>query len=232
MVIGIILAIVIVLGGLGVAGFVVFGKPGSNLGGQATKAPTVTPIPPLYQDGLTNKDKHGNWDCSDQDLRCSFRADGYHLQTPDNLVSNAYLTQVFSDTQIEVKGIFSSGATSGNDTAALGIAFRVPQSNKVEGYNLLVFADGTYQLVKFDKDGNGTNLLDNTSSSAIHAGLNQENDLKLVVIGTMFTIYINGQEVNTATDATYASGGYIGLSVVDKGAEIIYSDLLVTKPMA
>jgi hypothetical protein len=230
--IGIILAVVIVLAGLGVGGYVLFGKSGSGPNAQATHTSSPTAIPALYQDNLTNKDKHGNWDCSVTGLHCSFRADGYHIQTPDDFVYNAVLTQVFDNVQINVKGIISVGATNGKDTAALGIVFRVPQSNKAEGYNLLVFADGTYELLKWDKDGNGTALLDVTSSSAIHTGLNQENDLKLVVAGNQFTIYINDQKVNSATDATYANGGYVGLSATGKGAETIYSDLIITKPQS
>ena len=78
--------------------------------------------------------------------------------------------------------------------------------------------------------GNPTDLIAiDTSSSAIRQGLNQENDLKLVIQGSTFTIYINGQMVNSVSDSTYTSG-YIGLEAIDKGAEVIYSNMTITKP--
>lgn len=218
--IGVILAIVVVLAGLGVGGYFLFGKGGS--GPIATG--TATPIPPLYQSNLTRDP--GGWDCSA--TKCSFRADGYHVQAPDDFVYSTFLTKTFDDAVIQVKTIIITGKTSGN-AAGMGIAFRTPQSNKLAGYGLLIYSDGTYGLVKWDTKGNPTNLIADSSSSAIHQGLNQENDLKLVVKGNTFTIFINGQQVNEATDSTYTSG-YIGLVAADKGAEVIYSNLLITKP--
>lgn len=217
-----ILAIIVVLAGLGVGGYFLFLKKG----GTVTTTSTPTPIPPLYQASLTQDP--GNWDCSD--AKCSFRADGYHVQALDNYVYTAYLTKVFTDTTIEVKAIMTQGvATSGNNTSALGISFHIPQSNKLSGYGFLVYADGTYELVKWDSKGNASNLVDFSESSAIHKGLNQENDLKLVIQGTSFTLYINGEQLTQTTDSTYTSG-YIGLNASTKGTEVIYSNLLVTRP--
>ncbi len=219
---------IIVLAGLGVGGYFVFGR-GSNPGASATAtpAPTATPtqIPALYQDALT-QDK-GGWDCSA--TTCSFRSDGYHVQAPDNHVYVTLLTKPFNNAAIEVKGLIGKGDPK---NASAGITFRVPLNAQQAGYGLLVFDDGSYGLVKWDKDGNPTTLIDiNTPSSAIHSGLNQENDLKLVMNGSTFTIYINGQQVNQATDSTYQNG-YIGLLAGGKGTEAIYTDLLVTKPAA
>lgn len=221
--IGVILAIIVVLAGLGIGGYFLFLKQG---GSTTTTSGTPTPIPPLYQANLT-KDP-GNWDCSD--AKCSFRADGYHIQALDNYVYTAYLTKVFADTTIEVKAIMTQGVvTSGTNTSAMGIAFRVPQSNKLSGYGFLVYADGTYDLVKWDDKGNSSHLVDLSESTAIHKGLNQENDLKLVIQGTSFMLFINGQQLTQTTDSTYTSG-YIGLNASTKGTEVIYSNLLVTKP--
>lgn len=220
--IGVILAIIVVLAGLGVGGYFLFLKKGGTV--VTTSTPTVSA--PLYQASLT-KDP-GNWDCSD--AKCSFRADGYHVQALDNFVYSAYLTKVFTDATIEVKAIMAQGVTtSGSTTSAMGISFHIPQSNKLSGYGFLIYADGTYDLVKWDDKGNSSHLVDLSGSSAIHQGLNQENDLKLVIKGNSFTLFINDQQLTQTTDSTY-TGGYIGLNASSKGTEVIYSDLLITKP--
>jgi hypothetical protein len=218
--IGVILAIIIVLAGLGVGGYVLFKGTGTTTTG--TPTPTPTPVPPLYQANLTSNP--GGWDCPGN--ACSFRSDGYHILSPDNTYDSLLTTQTFDKLVIQVKGIIAQGDPQ---NAGLAVEFHVPQNAVAAGYGFFLYDDGSYTLVKWDTNGNPTTVIANFKSPAIHSGLNQENDLKLVINGTQFTFYVNGQQVTQGSDSTYPSG-YIGLAASGKNTEAIFSDLIVTSP--
>ena len=215
--IGVIVAIVVVLAGLGVGGYFLFGKGG----GGTTVNPTAT-VGPLYHTTMTSDP--GGWACNST---CTFRADGYHIQIPDNSVYPSYMTkQVFDNATIEVTGIIAKGDTN---NAELDVIFRLQQNATLAGYLFRIFADGTYGVSRSATDGNFTTLLDSTPASALKKGLNQMNTFKVVFTGSQFTLFINGQQVNQMTDTSYTKG-YIGVGAGGKNTEGIFSNLTVTKP--
>jgi hypothetical protein len=215
--IGVILAIVVVLAGLGVGGYFLFAKGGG--GGPVN--PTAT-VGPLYQSNLTADP--GGWACNST---CSFRADGYHIQIPDNSVYPSYMTrQVFDNAVIQVTGIIAKGDPT---NAEIDVIFRLQQDHTLAGYLFRIFPDGTYGVSRSATDGNFTTLLDTTPAASLKKGLNQENTFKVVFTGSQFTFFINGEQVNQITDTSYTKG-YIGLGAGGKNTEGIFSNLTVTKP--
>ncbi len=223
------IALVLVLGiSLGAAGFLLL-KNGQQTGPtthtNATATPTPSGIPSLYQASLTRDP--GSWQCTTA-TTCLFSKDGYHITgIKKGFVSDSLLIkQAFGDTVIEVKGIIAQGDPQ---NAGIGIEFRVPQDSEDAGYGFVVYDDGTYDVQKWDAQGTSSDLVGTTPSSIIPRGLNQLNDLKIVIKGTQFTFYDNGQQVATASDSTYTSG-YIGLAAAEQGTEAVFSDLLITNP--
>ncbi len=197
-----------------------------------THTPTPTPtspggIPSLYQASLTSDP--GSWQCTTAKT-CSFSKDGYHIKGFENgFISDSLLIkQTFTDMVIEVKAVIVQGDT---ENAGIGIEFRVPEQSEAAGYGFMVYDDGTFDVQKWDAQGNSSDLVGTTPSSLIPRGLNQLNDLKIVIEGTQFTFYDNGQQIATASDATYSSG-YIGLAAAEQGTEGIFTDLLITNPPA
>lgn len=216
--IGVILAIVVVLAGLGVGGYFLLAKGGSGPIGNATS----TPNPTLYQANMQSDP--GGWACNST---CSFRADGYHIQIPDNSVYPSYMTkQVFDNAVIQVTGIIAKGDPT---NAEIDVIFRLQQNATLAGYLFRIFPDGTYAVARSATDGNFTTVLDTTPSSSLKKGLNQQNTFKVVFSGTQFTFFINGQQANQITDTTYTKG-YIGVGAGGKNTEGIFSNLTVTRP--
>lgn len=218
----IIALLLVILAALGMGGFYLL----HNKFNRAAITPTPTPtlIGALYLADLTSNP--GNWDCSPP-ASCVFSKDGYHIKASqkDALSQSLLLKQTFDDMVIEVKGIIAQGDAR---DAGLAIVFRVPQDNMAEGYGLVMYDDGTYDVLKWDTQGNYSNLVESASSSAIHQQLKQANDLKIVISGTKFTFYANGQQLINTTDSAYPSG-YIGLAAAGPGTEAIFSHLAITK---
>lgn len=213
------LVIVVVLAALGISSYFLISKKNSTTGS------TPTPVPALYQASLTSDP--GGWVCGNQ--TCSFSSDGYHIQAPDNKVYDSLFTkQAFNNMVLEVNGIIAQGDSQ---NAGIGIEFGIAQGNQVAGYGFFIYADGTYALVKWDARGNATPLIGVSSSTAIRAGLEQANHLKLVITGSHFTLYANNQQITQFSDTGYP-GGYIGLAASGQGTETIFSDLKVTLPAA
>ena len=214
--------IVVVLAALGVGGFFLLRNPFNTARVTSTPAPTI--VGALYQANLTSNP--GQWDCSPT-TACTFNADGFHIKAgeKDALAQSLLLKQPFNDMVIEVKGTIAKGDKR---DAGLAIVFRVPQDTMAAGYGFLIYDDGTYDVLKWDNQGNYTSLVESAASSAIHQQLNQANDLKIVVSGTHFTFYDNGQQIIDTTDKAYTSG-YIGLAAAGPGTEAIFSQLAITK---
>lgn len=168
-----------------------------------------------------------DWDCGD--ATCTFNPDGYHVTAPDDFVYKSILTkQSFTDTIIEVKGIISQGDPT---NGGLAIAFRTPQGNTQAGYAFLLFADGTYAVVRWNDQGKATEIAPDRTNGSIHKGLGQQNTFKIIIKGSEFTFFINDQQLTQLADSTYTQG-YLALGATGKGTVAIFSDLSVTKPAA
>lgn len=200
---------------------VFFGAGVFLLSGGAPRTVHPTPLP-LYTDDLT-KDQDA-WLCQ-PNTRCQFGPDGYHILAPDDHVYVSELRgHYFSNQVIEVKGKIAQGDPQ---NAALAVLFRV--FIEPEAYVFLVLGDGSYELVRWDDEGKATNIVPITKSSAIHPGLNQINDLKVIADDQTITLFVNGQQLKQITDDTYFSGK-IALGAAGAGAVAVFSNLSVTRP--
>lgn len=180
-------------------------------------------VPPLYASDLTTDD--GNWQC-EPDTKCQFAADGYHILAPDDHAYFSVSKDLYFSEIIEVQ---SSIAQSGSPNAGVAIGFLAfPPA----GYNFIVFADGTYELLKYDYDGNiAARLVPRTTSSAIHQGVNQQNALKVIADthSAKITLFINGKQVSEVTDASYNNGN-LALGSVATSTIAVFSHLTITEP--
>jgi len=111
------------------------------------------------------------------------------------------------DTYIELTA--NSGTCSGKDS--YGIIFRVPVlKSPDQGYLYQVTCDGYYRLWKWDgtvgDKGLALSLLNWKQSDKINKGQNQVNRLGVKVVEKKITIYMNGVELGSVSDASYQAG--------------------------
>ncbi len=184
-------------------------------------SPGAQPRPPLYASSLTTR--QAAWQCQ-QGALCQNDARGLHvLATTDHLYFSFLVGERFSEQVIEVKTKLDNGDPQ---FVGLVVAFR---STGLNGYGFLIFANGTYQLVKWNDGGMATNLIPLTFSPLIHTGLEQINALKIIAKGPSLTLFVNGHQLKQVYDATFASGG-IGLGAARFAADAVFSHLVITRP--
>ena len=207
---------VVVIVALAGGGFLLRAHLNTSQPHQAASAP-----PALYANSLTKEQQ--NWQCQPGAF-CAFRADGLHVQAPtDHLYFSELYGQDFGEQVIDVKARLDDGDP---DFVGVAIAFR---SVGIDGYGFLLFANGTYQLVRWDIQGNATNLIPITPSTAIHTGLGKTNELKIIAQGAEITLIVNGQQLNQISDATYTTGN-VALGAARFAAEAVFSNLTITRP--
>lgn len=103
----------------------------------------------------------------------------------------------------------NSGTCSGKDS--YGIIFRVPVLKEPEqGYLYQVTCDGYFRLWKWDgkvgDKGLAVSLINWKASDKINSGANQTNRLGVKVVDSKITLYMNGVEVGSVSDSSYAAG--------------------------
>lgn len=136
---------------------------------------------------------------------------------------------------------FEVDATKGNGEDAstgYGISCRVagdflfsPRETPSSFYALIVTADGQAGLAKVDNNA-WSGLVPLASSPAVNTG-NATNHLRLDCIGDTITGYVNGQQVVSAQDDSFTTGG-IGLwagTQATPGAGIVYNNAVVRAPV-
>lgn len=209
-----LLAVVALLlvGGLGAGGFWFYA---------AHQQPKTQVPPPLYANSLTQNARA--WKCQ-PGAYCQFETNGLHiLATTDHVYFSFLSGKQFGEQVIDVKTKLDNG-----DPQFVGIiiAFR---SVGIAGYGWAVYANGTYQLVRWDNQGFASDLIPLTHSAAIHTGLEQFNHLKIIAKGDTITLVINDLRLPPVIDSTYSSG-VIGLGAARFAADAVFSNLTVTKP--
>lgn len=208
------LLIVAVVGGL-VAAVIAFSSD------QNATAPTPTTAAPtpqlLFQDSLTSN-TNGWYTGSVDGGSCTFAADGYHITNNAICLAPAGALTNFNAT-VQVTQI------KGPLTYAHGLMFRSPVSDRLDGYAFEIDGQGYWAFFKFVK-GEPTRLHDFTSNAAIAHGLNATNTLQVVAKGSHFTFYVNGVQVGSFNDTTFASGE-VGLDS-GKGIEVVYRNLKIS----
>jgi hypothetical protein len=111
---------------------------------------------------------------------------------------------------------------SGNTTYGYGMLFCYDSSNpdKLSYYRLLITTRGSYQIHKRVAGAWAADPIKAwTASTAITAGYNQANKLRVVKAGNSFTVYINNQQVHTFTDSDITGtkiGAYVSVGKSDE----------------
>lgn len=107
------------------------------------------------------------------------------------------------------------------------------QINQFYAFEVLNKADGQYQFWKYDNSKNSTqpwkSLWTKNFGKEFHQGSGSShiNTLKIVATGKMFTFFVNGKQVGTCKESAFSSGS-VGMLVNLDGAEVAFSNLLLT----
>jgi len=185
--------------------------------------PSTDPINSLgTPSGTDNMDSNSKWSWptgADDFIDVQFK-DGFMLMTNLSSVAAGWRMPLVGqqvDSYIELTA--NSGSCSGKDS--YGIIFRVPVlKSPDQGYLYQVTCDGYYRLWKWDgkvgDKGLAVSLLNWKQSDKINQGANQTNRLGVKVVDKKITIYMNGVELGSVSDASY-SAGFFGAFVRSGG---------------
>jgi serine/threonine protein kinase len=184
----------------------------------------------LYGDTLTNPDTAPSTDTTggwvDDGLQCSFKADGYHVQTYSaHTAAWCYSNQQqFSDVVITAQAQLLRGDT-------YGLLFRLSPVRR-EFYVLELNSLGEYRFVRAtgSDPSQWLTLIDWTHSNAILGGYGHINTFLIVAKGSQFRFYINQQLIVTNFSDSLYSSGLIGFLVGGDsagGSEAVFSNVWV-----
>lgn len=208
----------------------------SNATATANAQARATATAPLFIDSLSSNTN--GW--SEDGTTSFFQGNQYHLHDPDpNQTLNSYYQgQTFSDFQAEVTITNHADANAGSPVPyAAGLVLRADPNTPSDKYAFFVSPNGTYDFAYHDVNNfnnNGWNDLLSApwaTSSALHTGEGATNTLKVIAIGSSFTLFINGQQVAQVTDTNGGNtSGWIGLLVEGADMEAGFSNLRVSGP--
>ena len=121
----------------------------------------------------------------------------------------------FQNAYIEITA--RSETCSGKDN--FGLFFHVPDKLANSGYWFVISCDGFYRLSKWDGNtepkGTYDALINWTASKKIRKGEGQPNRLGVLLMGNKISLYVNGNYLNSYSDATFP-GGFFGVFVNSK----------------
>lgn len=148
------------------------------------------------------------------------RVDGLHLAS-GNICLAPSIVSAFSDGTVsvdvrQVSGVITHGYT---------LIFRAGGSRQVpDFYGFLIVSQGYWRAYRLS-GGSATFFAPFTASSAIHTGLNKTNNLKVVMRGSHFELFVNGTKVGQFDDSTLTSGvpGFFG----NVGSEVVFSNFVM-----
>ncbi|MBP8251434.1 MAG: DUF1080 domain-containing protein [Herpetosiphon sp.] len=95
-------------------------------------------------------------------------------------------------------------------------------------YAFQIDSTGQYAFRRFDKGaGEWKNLIDWTDAANANKGIGATNTLRVVAQGSLFTFYVNGENVNSFVDDTYSNGAMgFGASTFEEGNSLAEFDNL------
>jgi serine/threonine protein kinase len=161
-------------------------------------AGTLALIDPLNQPGEWNDNANTGFGG-----QCQFTGGVYQVtQIPTDKFYICSSTSTFSNVAFEAQMTIVQGDCGG----------LVLRESNAHFYRLTVCADGTYQFYRYDGyDASTSHLLVGGSSNAIVTGTGRANLIAVVANGSTFDLYVNNQQVDSASDSTYGSAGTLGL---------------------
>ena len=177
----------------------------ANANATAT-AQATSSYPPFtnvaLNDSLTSNSSSG-WNTS---TACQFTSAGYQISIAQSGFFQGCLATAanFTNFAYQVTMTITKGDCG-------GLIFRLVDNQNY--YAFYVCQGGQFDAVLFVKGANaGSTKV--ASSAAIHTGLNQSNTLAVVVQGTTYNLYANGQNMDSFTDGTFNHGS-IGVVAFD-----------------
>jgi len=199
----------------------------TNTPAAPTTAPTSTvpagdPInvlgAPTGQDDLTSAAQWAWPTGEDQYLKVGFN-NGMMQMTGLTNLAGWRLPLVAQQVNSYIELTVNTGACVEKDS--YGIIFRVPVfKDPTQGYLYQVTCDGYYRLWKWDgkvsPNGLATVLVPWKQSTDLITGANQVNRLGVKVVEKTFTIYINGVQQASVSDASFTAG-FFGIFVRSAG---------------
>jgi serine/threonine protein kinase len=211
------LVLLVVLGSLGVFYFGYFNiiqrniLLNSDLQNPYTASGTIALNDPLRD----NSNGYFWGELSDNYGTCEFTEGTYHVSTSPGKYHYCTATSTaLSNFAFEVQLRIINGDCG-------GLIFR---SDETSGtfYLFQVCQDGSYALFV------NSQILTSNSSSAIHAGLNQINDIAVVANGSMLDLYANQQKIDSVNDNMY-SHGQVGVvaEAISNQTEVAFSNARV-----
>jgi serine/threonine protein kinase len=180
---------------------------------------TLAFVDPLSQPNWWNSNSNTSFGGT-----CQFQNGAYHITqlSGNNFYTCAEAQQVFSNFAFEVQMTITRGDCGGmivRSSSSIGFKF----------YRFEVCEDGSYSLYKYvDSRGSDAIPLTNGTSSAIKTGLKQVNILAIVANGSKMDLYVNHQQIGSASDNSY-SQGYLGMLAhdVQQTTEVVYANARV-----
>ncbi len=188
---------------------------------------TATSGQAAYQDALNDANNSATaaagWDMSDN---CAFKSDGYHDTTTASLQGCKEANNTYTNGAITVVMHLNSGQAG-------GLFFRMNAPvflfGGYTGYLFEVDSTGRYRVLSSGNFNNGSNVLqDWTTSSAMRKG-SASNTLQLIMRGSDFYLYANGAYLTHVNDSSYSSGqiAFLARSDGTTPADLVYSNLAV-----
>jgi hypothetical protein len=177
---------------------------------------------PVLNDPLQDNSKGNNWQVDDPSKgKCKFINRAYDINTNQQEWCVAGTTDFTNFIyEVQMKVVKGDGG---------GIVFRSDPTNEFRSYYFAMNQNGSYSVHAYARD-KGDAVLAQSSSPAIHRGLNQTNLVAAVVRGTIIELYVNYQRVAVVGASTYTHGR-IGVIVTgDRNpTEVIFQNAQVWK---
>jgi hypothetical protein len=194
-----------------------------------TQAPSSTPPAndpastlgkPTWKDDFKDSKNFGTID--DEHTRVEITSGNLVMVSKQAVAWHAWTMTYPKIKNFYLEATLNTGDCTGTDR--YGLIFRAPDTSK--GYFYGISCDGQYFFRNWDGESFQT-FIDWTSSDAIQKGSNQTNRLGVMAKDNTFTFYINGHQVDSATDGTYPNTGIFGLFIASKNT----TDLTVKVPL-
>ena len=132
-----------------------------------------------------------------------------------------------SDVRVEV----DATKVAGSDDNDFGILCRYQDNNNF--YQFLISSDGYVGILKYVAGS-----MQSIAAEALveHSAVNQgnaRNHIRADCLGNTLTLYVNGQQVSVAQDASFTGGGDVGVfagTYDTPGTDIYFDNFIVTLP--
>lgn len=183
----------------------------------------------LFQDDFSNKD--GEWDQVNVDGEgiTDYSNDAYQIkvETANTDVWANPDGQSFTNVRVEVSAQKVAGGTDNND---FGVICRYKDESNF--YFFIISSDGYYGIGKVIGGAQELIGMDSMLPSDAIIGGDATNTIRGDCIGDTLTLFVNGEQVDSQTDADLKEGnvGLMAGTFDETYTEILFDDFVVRKP--